>query len=85
MLCAGGFGVTVAPSGAKTFFLSYTSPEDGKRKQVAIGRFPVMSLREARLKAGELRDFVDSGQDPAAEKTTRYRASHGKARAWHSR
>ena len=63
-----GFGVTVAPSGAKTFFLSYTSPEDGKRKQVAIGRFPVMSLREARLKAGELRDFVDSGQDPAAEK-----------------
>ncbi len=63
-----GFGATIAPSGAKTFFLSYTSPEDGKRKQVAIGRFPAMSLREARLKAGELRGSVDDGKDPAAEK-----------------
>jgi integrase len=63
-----GFGATVAPSGAKTFFLSYTSPEDGKRKQVAIGRFPAMSLKEARLNAGKLREEVNSGKDPAAEK-----------------
>ena len=28
-----GFGVTVAPSGAKSFFLAFTSPEDGKRKR----------------------------------------------------
>lgn len=63
-----GFGLTVAPSGAKTFFLSYTSPEDGRRKQVAIGRFPAVSLREARLKAGELRASVDEGKDPASEK-----------------
>lgn len=64
-----GFGVTVAPSGTKTFFLSYTSPEDGKRKQVAIGKFPVVSLKEARLKAGALREKVNEGKDPAAEKT----------------
>ena len=64
-----GFGVTIAPSGTKTFFLSYTSPEDGKRKQVSIGQFPLMSLREARLKAGGLREAVNSGKDPAAEKT----------------
>lgn len=63
-----GFGVTVAPSGAKTFFLSYTSPEDGKRKQVAIGPFPALSLKEARLKAGALREKVNEGQDPAVEK-----------------
>lgn len=63
-----GFGVTVAPSGAKTFFLSYTSPEDGKRKQIAIGRFPTLSLREARAKALELRSEVDAGRDPAIEK-----------------
>jgi len=65
---ARGFGVTIAPSGAKGFFLSFTSPEDGKRKQVAIGRFPQMSLREARLKAAELRAEVDAGKDPATEK-----------------
>lgn len=63
-----GFGVTVAPSGAKTFFLSYTSPEDGKRKQVSIGQFPALSLKEARLKAGALREAVNSGKDLAAEK-----------------
>jgi integrase len=63
-----GFGVTVAPSGVKTFFLSYTSPEDGKRKQVAIGHFPGLSLRDARLKAGELRKAVNTGKDPAVEK-----------------
>lgn len=65
---ARGFGVTVAPSGAKTFFLSYTSPEDGKRKQVALGRFPQVSLKEARIKAAETRAAVDSGSDPAALK-----------------
>ena len=60
--------MAVAPSGVKTFFLSYTSPEDGKRKQVAIGRFPTLSLKEARLKAGALREVVNSGKDPAVEK-----------------
>lgn len=64
-----GFGVVVAPSGARTFFLSYTSPEDGKRKQVALGRFPDMSLREARLKATEVRAHVDQGKDPAFERS----------------
>lgn len=63
-----GFGVAIAPSGKKTFFLSYTSPEDGKRKQVAIGKFPALSLKEARLKAGALREKIDEGQDPAVEK-----------------
>lgn len=63
-----GFGVAVAPSGAKTFFLSYTSPEDGKRKQVSIGQFPAMMLKEARIKAGALRERVNEGHDPAVEK-----------------
>jgi integrase len=63
-----GFGVTVAPTGTKTFFLSYTSPEDGKRKQVNIGQFPALSLKEARLKAGALREKVNEGRDPAVEK-----------------
>ncbi len=65
-----GFGVTIAPSGTKTFFLSYTSPEDGRRKQVSIGGFPKLSLRDARLKAGKLRDAVTNGKDPAVEKKT---------------
>ena len=62
------FGTTVAPSGAKSFFLAYTSPEDGKRKQVKLGRFPQVALREARLKAAEVRALVDEGKGPAVEK-----------------
>lgn len=63
-----GFGVVVSPSGAKTFFLSYTSPEDGRRKQVALGRHPTLSLREARIKAAQVRESVDAGLDPSVEK-----------------
>ena len=64
-----GLGVTVAPSGAKAFFISYTSPETGRRKQVALGKYPQLSLREARLKAVEARASIDEGQDPAETKT----------------
>ena len=39
-----GFGVVVAPSGSKSFFLSFTSPEDGKRKQVSLGKYPSTKL-----------------------------------------
>ena len=46
-----GFGVTIAPAGSKTFFLSYTAPETGKRTQVNIGRYPAVSLGDARDKA----------------------------------
>ncbi|MEK9848677.1 MAG: integrase arm-type DNA-binding domain-containing protein [Rhodospirillaceae bacterium] len=63
-----GFGVTIAPSGSKTFFLSYTSPVDGKRKQVALGRYPKLGLREARIKAAKMRAEVDAGDDPALAK-----------------
>ena len=38
-----GFGVVIAPSGAKSFFLAYTSPEDGRRKQVTLGKYPVVT------------------------------------------
>jgi hypothetical protein len=63
-----GFGVAIAPKGTKTFFLSYTSPEDGKRKQVALGAYPKVSLKEGRIKAAEVRALVDAGKDPAVEK-----------------
>jgi integrase len=69
-----GFGVAVAPEGAKggggtkTFFLSYTSPEDGNRKQISLGRYPNLSLAEARKKAAQVREEVDAGRDPAVEK-----------------
>ena len=63
-----GFGVTIAPSGAKSFFLSFTSPEDGRRKQVSLGRYPAVKLVDARRLALEYRSRIDNGVDLAREK-----------------
>ena len=63
-----GFGVTVAPSGAKSFFLAFTSPEDGKRKQISLGRYPSVKLADARRLALEYRGRIDNGVDLAREK-----------------
>ena len=60
-----GFGVVIAPSGAKSFFLAYTSPEDGRRKQVTLGKYPVVKLANARRLALEYRGRIDSGIDLA--------------------
>jgi integrase len=62
-----GFGVTVAPAGSKTFFLSYTSPASGKRTQVNLGRYPAVSLSDAREKARSFRQSLDIGVDPKDE------------------
>jgi integrase len=62
-----GFGVTVAPAGSKTFFLSYTSPASSKRTQVNLGRYPAISLSKAREKALSFRQSLDLGIDPKDE------------------
>jgi integrase len=60
-----GFGVTIAPAGTKTFFLGYTSPISGKRRQVTLGRYPSTSLKDARQKARVARASITLGNDPA--------------------
>lgn len=69
-----GMGITIAPAGSKTFFLSYTSPASGKRTQVSLGTYPATSLKDARKKAMELRERISLGIDPkeqiAAEKAS---------------
>ena len=62
-----GFGVTIAPAGSKTFFLSYTSPVGGKRTQLNLGRYPDVSLADARDKAREVRKGLSRGLDPKEE------------------
>jgi integrase len=59
-----GFGVTVAPAGSKTFFLSYTSPSTSRRQQVNLGRYPGTSLKDAREKARAYREGLATGLDP---------------------
>lgn len=65
---ARGFGIAISPNGAKTFFLSYTSPIDGKRRQISIDRYPKISLKDAREAAAVIRQQVEGGIDPAIRK-----------------
>ena len=62
-----GFGITIAPAGSKTFFMSYTSPNTGKRTQVNLGRYPSTSLKEARGKAHTYREAITVSIDPRSK------------------
>lgn len=64
-----GFGVRVAPSGTKTFVFMYRLY--GKKRRMSLGRFPTMTLANARAKAHELRALVEKGEDPHTPRPTR--------------
>lgn len=53
---------------ARSFFLHYTKPADGKRARLKLGRYPEMKLGKAREKAREARGQVGEGGDPVADK-----------------
>lgn len=57
-----GFGVRVAPSGTKSFVLMYRL--HGKPKRMTIGRYPALSLSEARVLAQENLNKLAHGEAP---------------------
>lgn len=64
-----GFGLRVAPTGLKVFILVYR--HKGKQRRLALGRYPFISLADARSKAiaaiKDLNDGIDPAGDPEAE------------------
>ena len=64
-----GLEIRVAKGGTKSWRLHYTRRSDGKRRAVGLGRYPAVSLKEARSKArinqAKIED-LDTGADPAA-------------------
>lgn len=65
-----GFGLRISPSGNKSFIVVYR--HKGRPRRLTLGRYPMMSLSEARQRAIEaLRDAmlgVDPQQEKAAER-----------------
>lgn len=59
-----GFMLQILSSGLKTFVLSFTSPETGKRRFMKLGTYPAMSLKEGREAARLARQILDKGIDP---------------------
>ncbi len=62
-----GFGVRVSPKGAKTFQVFWRSGAGGRQRKRKLGRYPAMTVEQARRDAFDLLAAVESGDDPAVK------------------
>lgn len=62
-----GFGLRVTSAGTKTFILVYR--HRGRPRRLSLGRYPFLSLSQAREKATEALQQLADGQDPAVTET----------------
>lgn len=68
----GKLGVQVTPKGSKTFVFRYFI--EGKAKFIRLGRFPELSLNDARSKQKEMGDLLLEGVDPKEQLETQHKA-----------
>jgi len=61
-----GFGLTVFPSGEKSFIYLYHF--QGRKRRMTLGKYPLCSLSDARKLHREALKMLESGKDPAQEK-----------------
>lgn len=62
----GGLSLEVSPSGGKLWRWRYY--HNGKEQILALGKYPAISLSEARKRRDEARELVDAGKHPTREK-----------------
>lgn len=62
----GGLCLLIAPSGAKLWRWRYRF--DGKEKMMALGEYPLITLKEARERHSEARKALANGIDPMVER-----------------
>jgi Arm DNA-binding domain len=62
-----GFGVRVTSSGVKSFIFQYRTLQ-GDQGKVTVGRYPSMTVEEARKIAREHRVAVDKGGHPSRDR-----------------
>jgi integrase len=72
-----GLTFTVSSSGYAAWILRYGF--NGKRRELTLGRYPELSLIDARKRAREQRALIDQGKDVAAEKR---RVRHATILSW---
>jgi Arm DNA-binding domain len=61
------FGLLVMPSGVKSYFYQYRTPQ-GRQRRATIGKHGEWTPTQARAKAEDYREAVRGGRDPLAEK-----------------
>jgi integrase len=63
---SGGLCIEVSPAGGKLWRWRYYY--QGKAQMLALGKYPAMTLAEARKKRDEARDLLNAGKHPTREK-----------------
>lgn len=62
----GGLYLEISPSGSKLWRLKYRY--GNKEKRLSFGKYPLISLKDARTKRDEAKVILDNGDDPAIVK-----------------
>jgi len=62
-----GFGIRINPAGSKAWVLMYRS--DGRKHRLVLGRWPMMSLADARREVDRQRGDIARGENPAGERS----------------
>jgi hypothetical protein len=75
----GGLCLLIAPSGAKLWRWRYRF--DGKEKMMALGEYPLVTLKEARERHLVARKTLDAGIDPMAERKAQGNAKQRESEA----
>lgn len=87
----GGMYLEVTPTGGKLWRMKYRQA-NGKENRLAFGKYPDVTLGEAREKRAAARKLLEQGIDPGAEKKDRERVKRDAAantfeklaREWHT-
>src|SRR5215467_7838890 len=74
-----GFGVRITSGGARSFVMNYRSA--GVERRLTIGQYPDWSVLRAIKEARALRQRIDRGQDPLADRRKQESASENTFRA----
>ena len=78
-----GLYLLVSPNGSKHWKMRYTFA--GKERKLSFGRYPEVSLKDARKERDEARQLLASGADPSlAKKKAKIKATLATANTFHS-
>jgi integrase len=76
----GGLYLLIAPAGGKLWRLDYRF--DGKRKTLALGAYPAVSLKDARSRREEIKEQLAKGIDPGAQKKAAKAAAEARGKTF---
>ena len=69
-----GLSMRIKPNGSKSWIFNYSRPYTKKRANLSFGKYPAVSLANARVKRGEARELLAQNIDPQVHKAEQEQA-----------